>query len=168
MIRKAVLRDAQAIHDLINLYARKELLLPRSLASIYEHIRDFWIYEEEGKIIACCALQVLWEDLAEVRSLAVLPERRGEGIGRRLVSACLEEARQLGVKRVFSLTYEREFFESLGFREIKKETLPQKVWTDCVNCPKLPTCDEIAVIREIGGNGERTLEELQRLHEGKG
>jgi amino-acid N-acetyltransferase len=158
-VRKAKLSDAEAIHSLINLYYQKGVLLPRSLASIYEHIRDFWVYEEDGEIIACCALQVVWEDLAEIRSLAVKEGRRGEGIGRKLVKACLKEAEELGIKRVFSLTYEREFFASLGFKEVDKGTLPHKVWNDCVNCVKFPSCDEVAVLIELNSLGE-----LQRLH----
>jgi len=163
MIRKAVLKDARAIHSLISDYYQKGILLPRSLASICERIRDFWVYEEEGEIIACCALQVVWEDLAEIRSLAVREGRRGEGIGRRLVEACIEEARELGVSRVFSLTYEKDFFASLGFSEVDKSQLPQKVWSDCVNCVKFPSCDETAVLIELNSLGK-----LQGLYGTKG
>jgi len=167
MVRKARSGDVQAIFELIKIYSDQGILLPRSPGSIYDRLRDFWVYEEGGKIIGTCALQIMWEDLAEIRSLAVLPERRGEGIGKSLVRACLEEARILGIRRVFSLTYEKDFFEALGFSEVSKETLPQKVWTDCVNCPRLPTCDEIAVLKvlEPQEGKERFLEELQRLYE---
>lgn len=149
MVRKAKLSDAKTIYELVSDYAKEGIVLPRSLNSIYEHIRDFWVYEEEGEVLGCCALQIVWEDLAEIRSLAVRRDRKGEGIGRELVRACIEEAHQLGVRRVFSLTYARDFFERFGFRVIDKSTLPHKVWTDCVNCIKFPDCDEIAVILEL-------------------
>ncbi len=171
MIRKAKLGDARDIHRLIGSYSDQGILLPRSLASICEHIRDFWVYEENGSVIACCALQIMGEDLAEIRSLAVMPDRRGEGIGKRLVRACLKEARELGIGRVFSLTYEREFFYSLGFADVDKSLLPQKVWTDCVSCPKFPACDENAVLIELNSPDEQEatlFKKLQRLYEGEG
>ncbi len=149
MLRKAKIKDSLEIYKLINEYASEGILLPRSLNSIYEHIRDFWVYEENGRIIGCCALQIMWEDLAEIRSLAVRKERRGEGIGKKLVVACLKEAKELGIKKVFSLTYAKDFFESLGFKVVDKSFLPQKVWGDCINCIKFPNCDEIAVLIEI-------------------
>ncbi len=149
MVRKARLKDAGAIHSLINTYASDGILLPRSLNSIYEHIRDFWVYEEEGNILGCCALQIVWEDLAEIRSFAVRKDRKGEGIGRALIEACLKEARELGIEKVFSLTYVKDYFEKLGFRMIDKDRLPHKVWSDCINCPKFPKCDETAVILEL-------------------
>ncbi len=170
-VRKAKLDDAREIHRLIGFYSEKGVLLPRSLVSICERIRDFWVCEEDGGVIACCALQVMDEDLAEIRSLAVSPDRRGEGIGRRLVGACLEEARKLGVSRVFSLTYEREFFYSLGFTDVDNSLLPQKVWGDCVSCPKFPSCDENAVLIELNSSyerGENFVKKLQGLYEGKG
>ncbi len=150
MLRKAKISDAKRIYELLNIYARKGVLLPRSLNSIYENIRDFWVFEEKEKIWGCCALHVLWEDLAEVRSLAVSPDRRGEGIGYELVRACLLEAWELGVKRVFSLTYVKDFFvENFGFKEVDKSILPHKVWGECVNCVKFPNCDEEAVMLEL-------------------
>ncbi len=159
MVRKARLKDAPRIHSLINEYASSGILLPRSLNSIYEHIRDFWVYEEEGDIIGCVSLQIVWEDLAEIRSLAVKKERKGEGIGRALISACLKEAKELGVEKVFSLTYAKDFFERIGFRVIDKSVLPHKVWGDCINCVKFPNCDEIAVILELNENSSHILEE---------
>ncbi len=149
MVRKARLKDAGAIYSLINTYASDGILLPRSLNSIYEHIRDFWVYEEGGIILGCCALQIVWEDLAEIRSFAVRKDRKGEGIGRALIEACLKEARELGIEKVFSLTYVKDYFERLGFRMIDKDRLPHKVWSDCINCPKFPKCDETAVILEL-------------------
>jgi len=149
MVRKAKLSDARSIYTLVAEFAHRGILLPRSLNSIYEHIRDFWVYEEGKEIVGCVALQVVWEDLAEIRSLAVRKDRQGEGIGRELVEACLKEAKELGIGRVFSLTYAREFFERIGFSVIDKSSLPHKVWGDCVNCVKFPECDETAVIIDL-------------------
>ncbi len=149
MVRKARLGDARGIYLLIKDYSEEGVLLPRSLSSIYEHIRDFWVYEKEGEIVGCCALQVVWEDLAEIRSFAVRKDMKGYGIGRALIEACLEEARLLGVKKVFSLTYVKDFFEKFGFRVVDKSLLPHKVWSDCVNCVKFPNCDETAVLLEL-------------------
>jgi amino-acid N-acetyltransferase len=149
-LRKAKLKDAVGIYSLINSYAKEGLLLPRSLNSIYENIRDFWVYEEEGQIVGCSALHVVWEDLAEIKSLAVMESMKGRGIGTALVQACLKEAEELGVKRVFVLTYALDFFEKLGFYTISKESLPHKVWGECINCVKFPSCDETAMQVEIG------------------
>lgn len=145
VIRKATLKDAMHIYNLINRYAKEGILLPRSLNSIYENIRDFWICEEEGKILGCAALHVVWEDLAEIKSLAVDEEYRGMGIGTILVEACLKEAEELGIKKVFVLTYAQSFFSKLNFEEVEKTKLPHKVWGECINCVKFPSCDEIAM-----------------------
>ncbi|MEN3027891.1 MAG: N-acetyltransferase [Aquificaceae bacterium] len=145
MIRKPTVREAIHIYDLINHYAREGILLPRSLSSIYENIRDFWVFEREGQILGCAALHILWEDLAEIKSLAVREDHRGEGIGMALVEACLKEARELGIKRVFVLTYAQGFFSKFGFEEVEKTKLPHKVWGECINCVKFPSCDEVAL-----------------------
>lgn len=144
-IRKATLKDAMDIYNLINHYAKEGLLLPRSLNSIYENIRDFWVCEVDGEVVGCCALHVVWEDLAEVKSLAVKEEHRGKGIGEALVMACLKEAKELGIKRVFVLTYAVGFFSKLEFEEVDKAKLPHKVWGECINCVKFPVCDETAL-----------------------
>lgn len=149
MIRKAKISDAKHIHKFVNEFAKKEEMLPRALNDIYECIRDFFIYEEKGTIKGVCALHVLWEDLAEIRSLAVKEEHQGLGIGRSLVKRSLKEARELGVKRVFALTYQPDFFKKLGFHEVDKSKLPHKIWGDCIRCPKFPECDEHAVITQI-------------------
>lgn len=146
MIRKATLEDTRAIHGLLLGFARDGLLLPRSLAEIYESIRDFHVEEEDGRVIGVAALSLYWEDLAEVRSLAVHADYAGRGIGRELVVACLDEARQLGIERVFALTYQPGFFGKLGFAAIDKSELPQKIWRDCMKCAKFPDCDELAFI----------------------
>ena len=144
-VRKAVMADAEKIQFLINEYAKQGLMLPRSINSIYENIRDFWVCEENGEIVGTCALTVFWNDLAEIRSLAVSPDFTGRGIGTELVKRALEEARSLGIARVFTLTYQVGFFKKLGFREIDKNSLPHKIWRDCINCVKFPNCDETAM-----------------------
>ena len=149
VLRKAKPKDAVKIHELVNEYAKEGLLLPLSLNKLYDNIRDFWVYEEGGEIVGCAALHIVWEDLAEIRSLAVKREHHKKGVGKKLVLRCLEEAKEYDLKRVFVLTYQVEFFKKLGFRELDKRLLPHKVWSDCINCPKFPTCDETAMIKEL-------------------
>ena len=145
MIRHARISDAPAIHKLLLVYANDGQLLGRSLANIYDSLRDFYVYEEGGEILGIGALAICWEDLAEVRSLAVVAGQQGKGIGRKIVESCLNEATELGIKRVFALTYQPDFFKLLGFSDIEKSELPQKVWGVCINCVKFPDCDEFAV-----------------------
>jgi len=149
MIRKAKISDIKEIHKFINEFAKREEMLPRALNDLYEGIRDFSIYEDEGIIKGVCALHVLWEDLAEIRSLAVKEEHQGIGIGRSLVKRCLKEAKEIGVRKVFALTYQPDFFKRLSFHEIDKAKLPHKIWGDCIRCPKFPGCDEHAVIKTL-------------------
>jgi amino-acid N-acetyltransferase len=148
-VRKAILKDAPKLYTLINEYAKEGILLPRSLNSIYEDIRDFWVCEYQEEIVGCSALHIVWEDLAEIKSLAVRKDHRNNGVGSLLVEKCLEEAEELGIKRVFVLTYATDFFAKFNFREVKKETLPHKVWGECINCVKFPQCDEVAMILEL-------------------
>jgi amino-acid N-acetyltransferase len=148
-IRKSTIVDVRQMQKLINEFAKREEMLPRSLNELYENIRDFYVCENRGEIIGLCALHILWEDLAEIRSLAVKGEFQKKGIGRRLLRRCLDEARRLGIKRVFALTYHPEFFEKSGFRRAEKTELPQKIWGDCLKCPKFPECDEDAVIIDL-------------------
>lgn len=145
MIRKAVLKDARQIHQLLLTYAKDGLVLPRSLMEIFEAIRDFYVFIEDDQVVGAAALNICWEDLAEVRSLVVHENCGGRGVGKQLVKACLAEARQLGIGRVFALTYQQAFFEKLGFQVIDKSELPQKIWGDCIKCAKFPECDEIAM-----------------------
>ena len=149
LIRKARLLDVKPIHQLLMGCAAEGLLLPRSLTQLYQHLRDFFVIEEDGLVVGCGALSIIWEGLGEVRSLAVVKECRNKGYGRLLVEACANEARELGVTRLFALTYQVAFFERLGFAQVSKDVLPQKVWTDCVNCPKFPDCDEVAVLMPL-------------------
>jgi amino-acid N-acetyltransferase len=149
LIRKASMEDVQHIHKLVNFYAAKGAMLPRSLSEICEEIRNFFVYEVDGEVVGCCALQPMWLDLAEIRSLAMDGRFQGEGIGSDLVRACLKDAKGLGVKRVFALTISPGFFERLGFERIPKEELPHKIWSECIKCPKFPNCDEVAVQKII-------------------
>jgi len=151
-IRKALISDAEKIQYLINEYAKKGLMLPRSINSIYENIRDFWVCEENEKIVGTCALAIFWSDLAEIRSLAVAPAHTHKGIGTMLVNQAIKEAKELGITRIFTLTYQVDFFKKLGFKEIDKNSLPHKIWRDCINCVKFPNCDETAM--EITLSGE--------------
>ncbi len=145
MIRRARITDVRAIHQLLLVYANDGQLLGRSLADIYDSLRDFHVYEENGEILGIGALAICWEDLAEVRSLAVVAGQQGKGVGRKIVESCLKEATEFGIKRVFALTYQPDFFKLLGFFDIEKSELPQKIWGDCINCVKFPDCDEFAL-----------------------
>ena len=149
MIRKAKLRDVKEMQRLIKLYSTRGEMLPRSLSELYDNIRDFFVSVQNRKVVGICALHICWEDLAEVRSLAVEERMRRKGIGARLVKACLEESKKLGAQRVFALTYQPDFFERLGFKKVDKSVLPHKIWTDCLKCVKFPDCDEIAVVKEL-------------------
>src|SRR3989338_9969638 len=146
MIRKARIEDIKKIQALINSFAKKDLMLPRSLNELYENLRDFWVAQENKKIVGCCALHVSWEDLVEIKSLAVAKNKQKKGYGAAMLSACLNEAKELGAKRVFALTYKPEFFKKFGFRKIRHAGLPHKVWAECINCCKFPDCDEIALL----------------------
>jgi len=150
LIRKAVVKEVGEIHTLLSQYADQGLLLPRSLSELYDHLRDFSVIEGvDRNIIAVCALGVSWEDLGEIRSLAVVEIHQGKNFGSLLVEKCLEEAASLGLKKIFVLTYVPDFFAKMGFRVIEKSTLPHKIWADCLKCPKFPDCDETAMLREI-------------------
>jgi len=149
MVRKAKTTDVPAIQRLVNFYAQKGDLLPRTLQDLYERVRDFCVYEQEGRIAGVCSLFIYWADLAEVRSLAVEPEFEGKGIGRAVTEACIAEARDLLIRRVFALTYKTAFFERLGFRVVNKIDLPEKIWKDCLKCTKFYHCDEVAVLLEL-------------------
>lgn len=140
------------VYSLINHYAERDQMLFRSMANIYENLQCFSVAEVDGKVLGCCALEIIWSDLAEIKSLAVDQSQVDKGIGKMLVGAALEQARRLGVPRVFALTLRPEFFEKLGFEVVKKETLPMKVWSDCARCPKQQNCDEIALLKTVSGD----------------
>jgi amino-acid N-acetyltransferase len=149
MIRKAKIMDVKAMQSLINQYADTGQMLPRSLNELYDQLRDFHVFEENGSLIGVCALHVSWDGLAEIRSLAVRRDRMKQGIGAGLVRHCLAEAAQLQIDRVFVLTYQDVFFKKLGFIDVDKKELPHKIWTDCLNCVKFPDCDESSLIITI-------------------
>lgn len=146
-IRPARMGDVRAIHALLSLFAAKGLMLPRSISSLYDHLRDFVVYEEDGVILGICALHICWDDLAEIRSLAVVEKRQKSGIGAMLVESCLDEANSLEISQVFVLTYQAGFFRKFGFIDRDKQDLPHKIWSDCIHCSKFPDCDEDALIR---------------------
>jgi len=148
-VRNAKISDVTAINALISSYAEVDRMLFRSMADIYENLQTFIVAELDGKIVGCCALEVIWSDLAEIKSLAVDEAYKGKGIGNKLVAAAVEQAEKLGVPKLFALTLEPVFFEKSGFQIVEKETLPMKVWSDCARCPKQQHCDEIAVIKTL-------------------
>ncbi len=144
-IRKAQIEDVRQLQQLVNGFADRGVMLPRSLNDIYETLRDFVVASIDDEIVGCGALHVCWEGLAEIRSLAVLEPHQSTGIGAALVAAMLEEAQDLGIAKVFALTYIPEFFQHLGFSRVSKRSLPHKIWKDCLACVKFPDCDETAV-----------------------
>jgi amino-acid N-acetyltransferase len=148
-IRKAKTSDLKQVQKLINDFAKREEMIPRSLNELYETLRDFVICEDNGNICGVCALHIMWEDLAEIRSLAVDKKYQKIGMGKKLVTQCLKEAKALGIKRIFALTYHPEFFKKIGFIDIDKSSLPQKIWGDCLRCPRFPECNEHAVIKYL-------------------
>ncbi len=151
MLRKATIADVKCIHKLLLDCATKRLLLQRSFNELYSHLRDFIVVEDQDTkaVVGCCALTITWEALAEVRSLVVAESAQGQGLGRKLVEACVSDALTFGIYKVFSLTYQVAFFQKLGFVEVSKDVLPQKVWADCLKCPQFPECDEVAMMIEL-------------------
>ncbi|MBI5493313.1 MAG: N-acetyltransferase [Deltaproteobacteria bacterium] len=150
MVRKAVLNDAASIYEIVESFSKKGLMLHRPLNDIHDSIRDFFVCEADGGIIGAAALHISSEDMGEIRSLAVREGHTRKGFGTKLVTACLDEARGLGLKKVFALTYKPGFFQKLNFRIVNKEVLPHKIWGDCIRCIKFPNCDENAVLIELG------------------
>ena len=148
-IRQAKIQDVKEMHSLINYYAGLDRMLFRDLADIYENLQGFAVAEFDGKIIGCCLLQVVWADLAEIKSLAVHGSQQNKGIGRKLVQFCIQKAQELGIKKVFALTLEPAFFDKIGFKSVDKNELPMKVWSDCAFCPKQDHCDEFAYIMNL-------------------
>ncbi|GFO64201.1 N-acetyltransferase [Geomonas paludis] len=149
MIRKARIGDVKEIQKLLTNFASRGEMLSRSLSELYEALRDFYVFEEDGQLLGTSALHIVWEDLAEVRSVAVAESAGRRGIGSQVVGACIEEARSLGLKKLFCLTYKPDFFAKFGFKIADKSELPHKVWGDCIKCVKFPDCDEIAMILEL-------------------
>lgn len=148
-IRSAKIPDVTAIYSLINFYAERDKMLFRSMADIYENLQAFLVAELDGNVVGCCALQIIWSDLAEIKSLAVDEANKEKGIGKMLVATAIEEATDLGLPKVFALTLNPVFFEKMGFKIVGKDSFPMKVWSDCARCPKQQNCDEIAVIKTV-------------------
>ena len=149
-VRTARTSDVPAVCDLINHHAERGRMLHRSLESVYDALREFCVVTDaEQRVVGCVAVDVFWADLAEVKSLAIAPDARPKGIGKMLVETAIADARQLRIKKLFALTYEREFFERLGFSVIDREQLPEKVWRECIACPKVDACDEIAMMLRL-------------------
>lgn len=148
-VRTGTVKDAKAIFDLISVYAKADIMLRRPIDEIYNRIRDFIVFEEDGEIQGVCAHFIVNDTLSEIRSLAVNKKYKGRGIGKALVSACIKEAKELCLKEVFVLTYEPQFFVKLKFKEIEKEVLPHKIWHDCITCSKFPNCDETALLYKL-------------------
>lgn len=149
MIRNANISDAQQIQKVVNTFAKQGEMLTLSLSEIYEKIFEFAVWEEDGNIVGCCALHPTWDNLAEVRSLAVDSSQAGKGVGKALIERCLEKAQDIGISKIFALTYQVDFFQKQGFITIDKDRLPQKIWSDCLKCVKFPHCDEIAVLIDL-------------------
>jgi amino-acid N-acetyltransferase len=145
-IEKAKIGDVPEIHKLVNSFAGRGQMLARPLSEIYENLRDYFVVKKDKKVIACVALHISWSDLAEVKALAVSSRNQKKGFGAQLVSACIEEAKQLDIPVIFCLTYQPEFFSKQGFLEVDKMKLPKKVWTECFHCPKFPDCEETAMV----------------------
>ncbi|WP_419785763.1 N-acetyltransferase [Pseudodesulfovibrio sp.] len=151
MIRKARMDDVRTIHSLlINRKEHDVLVLPRSFSQLYSHLRDFFVVVDDKQVVGCCALNIIWDNLAEIRSLVVLPEFRGRKYGRKLLEAALSEAVTLGIFSVYTLTEQTGFFAHLGFTETAMDGLNQKVWADCLNCPRFPDlCNEVAMVMNL-------------------
>jgi amino-acid N-acetyltransferase len=150
LVRKARIADVPMIRELISHYSAKGDMLPKALIEIYEELRDFFVYTDgDDQVLGCCALHLFWEDLAEIRSLAVRESDKGAGIGTTLVEACLGEARELGIAKIFTLSSKPAFFAKQGFDEVDRSELPHKIWAACVKCAKFPDCDETALVQML-------------------
>ncbi len=156
MLRKATIEDVEKIYKLINDFAAKDVMLPRSLSELYENIRDFFVFIHDDQFVGCSALHIFWKDLAEIKSLAVTKSFQGKGVGKKLAKACMREAHKLGIGKIFVLTYVPEFFEKSGFCRVEKETLPHKIWSECVKCHKFPDCGEIPLTYELNKTSKQT------------
>lgn len=154
IVERAEIHDVDGIHALVNFWAARGDMLPRTKGETYENLRDFFVVHENEEVVACGALHIVWSDIAEVKSLAVLESHQALGHGARIVNACIDEGRALGLDRLFALTYRPEFFERLGFVQADVMELPRKVWNECYRCPKFPGCNEIAMTLELATSGD--------------
>ena len=151
--RKAKMSDVGNLHQLINEFAAKGFMLPRSLNTLYEALREFTVIEDQGRLIGTGALHIIWDDLAEIRALAIKEEYQHQGVGKQLITGLLKEAGELDIHQVFALTNQVVFFRKCGFKEVNKDEMPHKIWKECIDCPKFPNCDEVAMALELSGVG---------------
>lgn len=147
--RRARIKDVNDITELINYYAKLGDMLSRSHMQVYGQLRDYYVAVDGDRVVGCGALNIIWDNLAEVRSLAIAPDHVGQGLGREIVNRLLADAAELSLPQVFTLTYKPVFFEKVGFTRVDKKDLPHKVWKDCIHCPKFPDCDEVALVKNI-------------------
>jgi len=149
LVRKATVEDVVRLQKLITVFAARNEMLHRSLNELFENVRDFCVIEENGEIVACSGLHVTWDDLAELKCVAVAISSQGRGLGKAVVDFSLAEARDLGLRRVFTLTYKPEFFARRGFAVVDRNSLPHKVWGECIKCHKFPNCNEVAMMYHV-------------------
>jgi amino-acid N-acetyltransferase len=149
-VEKATINDVKRMHELVNKFAGNGEMLPRALSEIYENLRDYFVIRDgKGAVTACVALHISWADLAEVKALAVAEDSHRQGMGAALIKSCIEEAKSLGIPKVFCLTYKPGFFKKQGFKTVEKAELPRKIWAECYSCPKFPDCDEVALVCDV-------------------
>jgi len=149
-VEKATINDVKRMHELVNKFAGSGEMLPRALSEIYENLRDYFVIRDgKGDVTACVALHISWADLAEVKALAVAEDSHRIGMGTALIKSCIEEAKSLGIPKVFCLTYKPGFFKKQGFNSVEKTELPRKIWAECYSCPKFPDCDEVALVFDV-------------------
>ncbi len=148
-VREAFIDDVDGIYNVIKPYVENGELLPRTQDDIADHIRNFVVAEINGEVVGCMAIKFYSKELVEFRTLAVKKDVQKRGIGKMIVNKGIDIVRKMGVKRIFVLTRSEEFFVKLGFEVVKKEIFPEKVWSDCILCPKLNRCDEIAMIKKL-------------------
>jgi amino-acid N-acetyltransferase len=161
VIRKARMSDVRAIHALLNFYADRRELLPRSLSEVYENLQQFYVAVKGDVVIGSCALYVTWDGLAEVKALAVAEEHQGKGLGKKLLKTIIAEAKKLGVDTLFTLTIRDGLFEKFGFKKTKKSELPHKVWTECVRCPYFPnSCIETSLTLRLSSSKKKSANKI--------
>lgn len=149
MIKQARISDVKQIARIINDHADKGLMLHIPLTQIYDQLRDFVVATDNDQIVGCGAVHIAWEGLGEIRSVAVAEECRNKGVGTHIVNALINMAREIEISKLLVLTYQQDFFKRFGFQLVEKETLPHKIWRACLNCPRFPNCDEIAMVLDL-------------------
>jgi len=156
-IQAATLADMDRVHGLITPYADRNDMLHRPLSELYENVRDFYVVKEAADVIACGSVHVVWNDLAEIKAVAVREEYQSQGWGKRMIAHCMDSARDMGIATVFVLTHKTTYYDQLGFKEIDVTNLPRKVWGECLRCPKFPNCNEIAMVYHLVEGGAKSL-----------